>query len=300
MRGTLFKEKLCAASRDSDSRHLILSAEELSNFSEQDIQHLVNFLETLSLECFGICYVRDYKGLQESRFQQALRIPGNQGSCLPPTDKRFNRFQYRKKIEKFLKIVGRKMVTLRRFQKAVLEKGCVVRDFCKVVGISQYNQDVMQSNKSLSLNAVRLLYSYRKFEQGADRARDEIQANRLLCEKLSELGGQKATFHSTIFLRSESAWRADVDWISNLLGHDMLGDLYADDEKECLQTEEDLFNFSPASLEWLACESQIKPSRLKSGAPQSIAEAVGQLQKKLVKEPGDRPKFWTRLSGFLR
>ncbi len=75
----------------------------------------------------------------------------------------------------------------------------------------------------------------------------------------------------------------------------MLGELYADDEDDCLRGEADLFVFSPYSLEWLACATKTKMSRLKEGDPKVVAATVHTLRKQLA-----RPSLRGRLRNFVK
>ncbi len=112
---------------------------------------------------------------------------------------------------------------------------------------------------------------------------------------MSELKGDRLVFHSSFFLRSESNWRADVDWISERIGEDMLGDLYADDEKDCVRSEADLLRFSKASLDWLARESGVSVRSLQDGNPKAVAQAVARLRNPVTsRKPAG---FWEWLTG---
>jgi len=283
-RGEQFKSQLRTWSRDGSSQTLILSAEELSNFEVGEARAMADFLRSLQWEVSGLGYVRKYKRLQESRFQQALRMPSLKMRLLPPEHDRFARFPYRHKIEKFLQIFGSDAVTVRKFDRSTLEGGCVVRDFCTRIGISQEVPPTKPTNRSLSLNAIRLLYAYRKFGTSAHGDRDLSIRDCLLVEKLSEIEGPRATFHSSLLLRSRDKWEGDVEWVSEFLGENMLGDLYADDSAPCLRSEADLLEFSPRSLEWLASASQTRPSLLKTGDPVLVARSVGLLRDRAVSE----------------
>jgi len=299
IRRELFKENLRIASSDTSVKTMILSAEELSNFHKEEIQQLVDYLKHLEFETSGIGYVRKYKQLQESRFQQALRAPHPNGRCLPPEDKRFAAFPYINKISKFLDVLGDRAVTLRPFKPTALIDGCVVCDFCKATGISQGPSHEEQANRSLSLDAVRLLYSYRKFAKESESLSDPMWKDHLLCEKLAQLCGKRAAFHSSIFLRSEPRWRADVEWISERLGEDMCGDLHTDDEEPCIRNETDLFCFSNDSLEWLALQAGLAPSKLNHANPEAVADAVEILRNKTLSNTGAQYGFITRAKGFL-
>lgn len=281
-RGEQFKNQLRTWGKKESSHTLILSAEELSNFESGEACAMADFLGSLPCEVSGLAYVRKYKRLQESRFQQALRMPSLKRRLLPPEHDRFARFPYRSRIEKFLRIFGPEAVTVRKFDRRTLEGGCVVRDFCTRVGISQELPSMEPINRSLSLDAVRLFYAYRKFGTSAQEDCDPSIRDCLLLEKLAQMDGPRAAFHSSLLERSKDKWRADVEWISEYLGEDMLGDIYADDGGPCLRSEVDLLKFSPWSLDWLTSASQTKSGLLKTGDPALVAKSVGLLRDRAI------------------
>jgi hypothetical protein len=146
------------------------------------------------------------------------------------------------------------------------------------------------------LDAVRLLYAYRKTQALFAIGQSAIDANQRLVERLSGLDGQNLVFHSSLLLKHEQSWRADVEWISERLGEDMLGNLFTDDGKDCLRGEEDLYRFSGESLDWLARETGVSFQSLKGGNPESVARAVERL-KEPIGEKRSRRGFLGWLTG---
>ena len=288
-RGDWFKQRMCVDAFPEKADCLVLSAEELSNFEKPEIEDLVNFLAKQETAVAGIGYVRKFKRLQESRFQQSVRAPGPVGPTLSPEHPVFADFAYRAKLEKFPQIMSRKAVTLGIYEAAISSGGCIVDDFCRRAGIERLERKNARQNESLSMDAVRLLYTFRKFHSGFNQGMNSLGPNQRLVAKLSELKGGRAAFHSSLLKKTESRWRADVDWISQIMGEDMLGDLRGDDERDCLRGEADLFAFSARSLEWLALESQTESGKLKSGDPAVVARAMQVLADRAYDEAGGRP-----------
>jgi hypothetical protein len=173
----------------------------------------------------------------------------------------------------------------------------VVGDFCSKVGIEQEIPVAHRVNEGLGLDAVRLLYAFRKFQ--LDPEKGSADGNMRLVAKIAGLKGNRLVFHSSFFLKSESQWRADVDWISERMGEDMLGDLYADDDKDCVRGEADLFRFSKASLDWLARVTGVSVRSLRGGNPEEVAQAVAQLREPVVPIPR-RAGLWEKLTASVR
>jgi len=290
-RGEWFKQQLSAGIGAENAKTLILSAEELSDFTAEEIGGLVRFLDSLSLDVSAIGYVRKYKQLQESRFQQALREPGPRGRLLPPEAPRFTIFPYRQKLEKFSEVLGSSAVRIKKFEAAALSDGGIIADFCRRVGIAQLPIFYGRANEGLSIDAVRLLYAYRKFHPGPVTGNAEGTIISRMVNKLSELKGERVTFHSSLLARSEDNWRADVNWISERMGEDMLGDLYGGDQQGCVRGEADLFVFSLPSLEWLASKAEVPLSTIRSGDPSLVAGAVGILKDHLSTEGNKTPQL---------
>lgn len=297
-RGEWFKKQIGTVTALRKVKTLILSAEELSNHSASELERLKDFLGGHGLTVRAIGYVRKYKQLQESRFQQALREPGTRRLPLSPEAPRFTNFPYREKLEKFPEVFGHSSVQVEKFEIAASSDGGVVGDFCRKAGIAQQPRSTAQQNEGLSMHAIRLLYVFRKFGSASSRVVEPIHANLRLIDKLSELKGDRVAFHSSLVRKSEHQWRIDVDWISQQMGDDMVGDLYGADDRDCLRGEADLFVFSLPSLEWLASESQTQFSELKSGAPHVVAESVGLLAKRLMRRAKIR-RIQRRLVSFL-
>jgi hypothetical protein len=299
-RGDWFKQRLSVDAFPEKADTIVLSAEELSNFEITELESLVDFLAKQGLVIEAIGYVRKYKRLQESRFQQSVRAPGPTGRTLAPDHPYFAGFAYRKKLEKFWQVMTPGSVTLDIFERAISSSGCIVDDFCHKAGITRQFEPAARENEGLSMDAVRLLYTFRKFHPAFNAGMNSIAPNQRLVAMLCELKGERVAFHSSLLRNTESRWRADVDWISAQLGEDMLGDLHGDDEGDCLRSEADLFAFSPSSLEWLASASQMEFGSLKSGDPARVARAMRVLADRARAEAGGNPGWVGRWTARLR
>jgi hypothetical protein len=102
-------------------------------------------------------------------------------------------------------------------------------------------------------------------------------------------------FHSSLLNSKEDKWRADVEWAMERTGFDLLGNIYEDDDKPCVRGAEDMFRFSPESLDWLARAANVEPSRLASADPTVVAATVHTLRKQLA-----RPSLRGRLRNFVK
>ena len=281
--GATFREQLQREVRTSPAHTLVLSAEDLSWFDAADIRTLVGFLTGLGLKVQALGFVRGFKRDQESRFQQSVRDPG-WWELSKPRSPGFFPARYQRAISNFDTCLDRPDVLLHEYDRRKFENGCVVRQFCKMVGIRPQAIRSTFVNDSLSAEALNLLYAYRMYGPGYGEGWNALDANSRLVTKLSELGGSRLLFHSSLLTSKQDKWRADVEWTMERTGFDLLGDIYQDDDKACVHATEDMLRFSPSSLGWLAHAAGIKTRKMTAGDPRTVAQAVGVLSKRLTRE----------------
>jgi hypothetical protein len=297
--GAAFREQLQREVKSSSAHTLILSAEELTWFPADDIRSLTTFLTSLGLEVQALAFVRRFKRDQESRFQQSVRDPGWR-QLSKPRGLGFSPIgsSYKYAISRFDDCLGSSNVLLSEFDPSKLEGGCAVRHFCKVVRIEQQNIPTTFANNSLSSEALNLLYAYRSHGPGYGEGWSAMEANNRLIKTLSELKGTRLLFHSSLLTSMEDKWREDVEWAIERTGFDLLGNIYEDDDKLCYRCADDMFRFSPRSLEWLARMARIKPSKLRNADPRIIAEVVDILARNLTRQAKSKHILW-RLTSFF-
>jgi hypothetical protein len=295
-RGEWFKNKLHKSLGEGFFHTLILSAEDVSHYQLDELRALSAFLTSMGLATEPLAYLRNFKASAQSRFQQDLKSGFTVTCPINPDQSEIARSVYRFGVQKFDELFGADAVRLFSYDRVLREDGCILRHFCSATGITQTPQVSRRSNESLTLDAVRLLYAYRKTQALFAIGQSAIDANQRLVERLSGLDGQNLVFHSSLLLKHEQSWRADVEWISERLGEDMLENLFTDDGKDCLRGEEDLYRFSRESLDWLARETGVSYQTLKGGNPESVARAVERLKEPIV-EKRSRRGFWGWLTG---
>lgn len=278
--GALFLEQLQREVDSSPAHTLLLSAEDLSWFPPRNLGELIGFLRDLGLQTRALAYIRQFKKDQESRFQQSIRDPGA-WDLSKPRDPGFFPIEYERCFSSFDTFLGRSAVTVAEFKPTTFEDGCVVRDFCRLTGVKLEQSPNRFVNDSLSAEALKLLYAFRLLGPGYGEGWDSMDSNRRLTEKLSELKGSRLLFHSSLLMATEEKWRKDLDWVEERTGFEIVGNIYEDDDKPCVQSAKDMLSFSPASLDWLASAADINPRRLTGGDPLSVADAVGVLRNRV-------------------
>jgi hypothetical protein len=292
--GGRFREQIRREVKSSSAQTLILSAEELCWFTTDDLTRMIHFLGDLGLAPSAFAYIRRFKEYQESHFQQGLREPGALNMATPKQPGSF-RGHYRRPIFSFDSLLGKSNVTVSMFEPREFKDGCVVRDFCGKLNIKTASVPGRLLNESLSFEALKLLYAYRLHGPGYGEGHDAMESNRLLVGKLAELQGSRLVFHSSLLTTSEDKWRADVEWVMERTGFDLIGNIYEDDDKPCIRGAEDMLRFSPESLDWLARAVNVEPSRFASADPKVVAATVHTLREQLA-----RPSLRGRLRNFVK
>ena len=126
---------------------------------------------------------------------------------------------YRSRFEKYDHIFGRSNVELVKFDRSALHKNDVVADFCRRVGIDDTAITPVQSNNSLSLEALALIYIKRRHAGTRDWA--EHKPRQRFIDDLRRIGTEKFALSEEIITPMVEANRADLAWIDARLGETM-------------------------------------------------------------------------------
>lgn len=245
------------ASTPSDVR-LIFSAEPCWQMKEGEFARLRTHMAERGCVVNIIAYIRPWKQWLESHFQQ--RIKGGQAITFLPYDRTF-RIDYRARIQTLDAIFGADRVQIINYTPKNFPEGCVVRDFCQHLGIRADQIQIRRANDSLTLPAVQLLYAYRKFGPGYGKGYQAFKENNLLIQQLQQLHGPPVRFHSSVVEPHIQELALQRPWLEQRLGSVFSEDIYKADDEICIREEADLFDFSPAALDWLAAASHSAPVR---------------------------------------
>lgn len=237
-RGQKMRQRLAKAIEGTRKENIILSSESLSMIEKRGIEALHEFLKPMFDEIRVVGYVRPPMGFMTSFFQQ--RVKAGHGefsfkSTLPC---------YKKRFKKFDMVFGKENVILRRFDPASFPGGCIVADFCGLIGIDPPAEgEVKRVNESLSREACGILYAYHKFGPGYGVGKDVIKENNRIIAPLLAMGGKKFKLAKSAI--HQHVDEADLRWMERRLGG-KLREGKAEDGTE-VTGEEDLLNVSRAS-----------------------------------------------------
>jgi hypothetical protein len=258
---------------------LVISAERLWNPNAGMHTGIRDFMNDRAWAAEVIAYLRPPKQWLESIFQQILKM-GNiplymavlrkDGFVLPRAA------LLRETIETLDKVYGKEKVRLYAYEPRQFEKGCIVGDFCRQLGVAGEVGTHFRSNESLRVPAIRFLYAYRRFAQP-----EAVGKMGNACIKaMYTLQGQPLRFHSSLIRPAYRLLEAQFPWLEERLGFSLREDIHRDDDGPCIRCEADLFDFDPESLEWLAEQTGGKPVRptRDEAAARAVAEQVRRLR----------------------
>lgn len=263
-----FFERLSDLLSKTHAKKVIISGEDICYLNEIELNRLKDFLMVFCDSIFVIGYVRPIISYMQSALQQVIK----EGIA------RFEFPDYRLKFENFDHIFGKDSVILVRYDAKTLLNGDVVMDFCQRIGIKTNGENTVHSNKSLSLEAISLLYTYSKLGLGYGTGDKSIQEMDLLVESLFSFGDRKLSFSQKLTESILEKSYDDIQWMESRLG-DSLIEPFADTE-DSISSLDDLLTLSVNCADdlkkLLSIQIQQQPA-----TPQRIAEWVNLLRVQL-------------------
>jgi hypothetical protein len=274
----------------------VVSAEDCWFFKHHELRRVREMVEGYGFRAAVLVYLRPPLEWVTSMFQELLKsghhvfadrllLPHTGGTGLfEPFG-----FDYLHRIDALEDVFGCGNIAVRAFRRDALFGGCVVRDFCRQLGIELCPRRIRKVNERLSLDATRFLYAYNRFvrERSAPRFRDVL----LLLRRLQECPGGPLRLHPNLLAPVRPLLEAQLVEIRRRFGIDLAED-WCGASDDMVGTERDLMRFAPASVGWLyAATSRVSPQRATVDAqPGDIAVRVSQL----------RPRLWHRLEDQVR
>jgi len=238
------REKRLKQFRDliTDSRHsdsnILFSAEYISVASEHELEAFNRLIQSCECSFRILVYVRPPYSLMNSSFQQRLKageLVLSEPHKLWPN--------YRKRIERLEKVFGSDSVDIRLFSPKSLVEGCAVRDLASYLNIPLPAERVISTNKTLSAEAIALLYVSRmnRSSQFGD-ARINIHKNYLLARSLREVGSKKLLLGLSLLEPVIEPNISELEWLADRLGLKTIIDseIYTQNQQSNLVTVESI------------------------------------------------------------
>lgn len=255
-------ERIKAAFDSSTHKNAVVSAEDIRGLSLDALKEMFTFCRQYTENIDVVSYIREPRGLVESSIQQRLKIAAV--SLEVP-----QRINYVAHYQKFDDIVGRDRNHLWLFEPSNFANGDIVMDFCDRLGIKFDPAKVIFSNDGLSLEAVRMLWCYRKHFPAYHKD------DRHMVNRLSRLKGEKLSFGPKVLeIFSGGSNSANVQAIEERMQASFKANGF-EEKPGNVQSLEDLESLSAAGRAWLAQEADISTDLLMD--TKGVAEAVRSL-----------------------
>lgn len=252
---------------------VVISAEQITVLSEQSLYRLKNLILEYCRSIQIIGYVRPCIAYMQSALQQMVK-EGESNFDLNNTYP-----FYRNKFEKFDNVFGKDQVLLIKYEASTLLDNDVVSDFCRRIGIVVDSEAIVRKNETLSLEALSLLYTYRRLGSGYGVGVNAIKENRLLVQSLSNIGHKKISFSSNLTQSILEKYHADIQWMETRLGC-FLTEVLAPDTADSISS---LGDFVILSTQYSNELKQLLFSKIQQdvATPQKIADWVHLLRMQL-------------------
>lgn len=183
----------------------VISAEAIIGLSDKSLTNMSIYLSEFFENIKIVAYVRSPLSYANSLFQQRIKVGRMKefslDNILP---------QYKMIFEKFDNIFGKENVFLYSFDKKHLIGGDVVLDFLENNNLDIGGKNIRNTNTSLSLEGLSLLYIRHKHSQNFD-----LLKNRELIQALSKFGSTKPRLGKNILNPFLYDIQEDLKWIEN-------------------------------------------------------------------------------------
>lgn len=270
----------------SQGKHLILSGESCSGMPQADLVGLRQLLNDQGYKVQVVVYLRPWKSWFESAYQQQIKLSTQTGpSKIPATSlENLNRLDYRSQVEALDSSFGSEHVQICVFSRNQFPNGCVVEDFCQRVGIDFETGAICRDNESIGLNAVKMLYCYKRFRQQEYLLKPlSVWQHFQMTLALREMPDTAFHFHSEYAAPILNDFASQSAWIENRINALFREDFAAFDDRPCIRTLDDFLCFDEASVKWLAqrTKSSVPKALRGEDAAKRIAEMIHRLRHQL-------------------
>jgi hypothetical protein len=262
-----------------DTKVEIISAESLYHFDIEGLTLFQNFLKKYFLNIKIVGYIRSPKSFMESSFQQLVK---NHRLSSFHTGKIYA--HYKTKLEKFDIVFGRENVNLWKFETSLMPNNNVIYDFCEKINIKYENKVLKKDNKSLSCEAIAILYTNNKYTKFSSSFPFLLQAHNILVKKLTDFGSKKFKFsddfiYSILLHRTE-----DIKWIEKRLGTTLQE--HTNSDEVGINSEKDLLQFNDKTVDELKVvfpEYICIIESTRDSSAQSISELIDNIIENIIK-----------------
>ena len=254
------------AVRRAGGRTLLLSAEGTLFLSADELRMLRAILNTDIDEIEIVAYIRPPAAYLGSFMQQLIK-----GGSLTEFSPARAYADYRRSLEKVDAVFGREHVHLWKFDPAAFPEGCVVRDFCRRLGVDLPAARVVHANESLSREGLGLLYTYRRFDRGG---RVTGADKKELVEQVAAIGHTRFRLAPDVVRPILEHNRADIDWMEARLGESLAEDIGGAEAGDVREEADLLKPDQQAVASLLRLLADRVPAGVRGETPEEVARLV--------------------------
>ena len=204
------------------SPKFVISGEGLSSLKAHKVEKLKRLLDPYAAAYRIIVYVRDPYEYANSVSLQRLKS----GAVLGAPGRELLLPQYRRKIQKYIRIFGRENVDIRIFDPRRFVSGDLICDFLFALGEapeSSNSLEVVRANKSMSHEAAMIL--------SETNVAIPMSINGLANRErafgfhlyVAGIAGEKFSIEPSAYLQQEKLAEADLQWLHKVLGERAFG-----------------------------------------------------------------------------
>ena len=259
--------------------NVLISGEGIGFMDESDLLGLRDYLSAYFDSVRIVCYVRTPISYMQSAFQE--RVKGRLGSF--HADELYK--SYKKRFEKIESVFGESSCDFWKFDPKAFRSSDVVLDFCDRLNIELGQVEINRVNDSLSLNALKLLFAYRKFGPGYGVGKNVVSENALLIRALGSIGGGKLALGGKLVRELLNQNKKDIQWMESRLGESLDEEIAESDDS--IYVEDDLLEIDPKSIDTLKklIGQKELTDTISGSTPQEVAQLVHILRNKLSGKP---------------
>lgn len=223
----------------------ILSGEAAWSLSEGDYRTIRLFCEERGFRVRIVCYLRAPIDFFECSFSQSVKV----GSPHLPDIINCNYSAFVKRLDD---VFDEAQVSIYVFDPQSFPDRCVVTHFCESIGLPVKGLKVLRRNETLNLNVVKLLHASNSLAPAGFWTIRFRLWRRGQLEALKTLAGPPLRFQRQFFQEFLVAAMQNSDWLEKRIGCALPVSLVHRKNDVGISRNEELFEFSAESLNWLA------------------------------------------------
>jgi hypothetical protein len=221
-RNAAIARRITKALARNRSPKMVISGEGLSGLAETEMHRLKQMLRPYAAGYRIIVYVRDPYEYSNSASLQRLKA----GSVLGVGDAKIPLPNYRRKLERYIRVFGRENIDIRVFNPRRFVDGDLVTDFLSAIGESPQlaqSLDVVRANESMSHEAALILSETNAVVPSFVDGRGSRVRAFGFHTYIVDIKGEKFTMDPADYLKHEAEITADIEWLNQTIGEPVFG-----------------------------------------------------------------------------